>query len=42
MSEFWLWFWKPIGEFFGVMVLVAVVALVAVFVEWWSNKDRRL
>lgn len=50
MSEFWLWFWKPIAELLGALALaVALVALVfvgmigvALYQRWHSKwKDRR-
>lgn len=27
MSEFWMWFWRPIAETLGVLALLAVLAI---------------
>lgn len=49
MSEFWLWFWKPIAETLGVLTLIVLIAVgVGVclwlwdlwinFRRWWQRK----
>lgn len=33
MSEFWIWFWRPIAEFLGAMALIfGICVLFAIYV----------
>jgi hypothetical protein len=51
MSEFWMWFWRPIAELLGVFALIIAVLfisaafltitmLVDMFKEWRKNVKR--
>lgn len=44
MSEFWLWFMRPIAETLGVLALLAVV-VAAFFAYWmavyWFNRIKQ-
>ena len=45
MSEFALWFWKPIAETLGAFVLVVIyvafIAALLLAIRWWDGHDRR-
>lgn len=34
MSEFWLWFWRPIAEMLGVIALIIAIPLVSMLGFW--------
>jgi len=37
MNEFWLWFWRPVAEFLGVIAFIAtflVVGVICMFFYW--------
>jgi hypothetical protein len=41
MNEFWIWFWRPIGEVLGALFLVVVVTavfFVGVVLKFYWNK----
>jgi len=45
MNEFWLWFWRPVAEFLGVISFIAailVVGIICMFFYWlfMISKDR--
>ena len=46
MNEFWLWFWRPIAEFFGYVAMFAIFTtgiLGVIFILSWveSRKQKK-
>lgn len=40
MSEFWLWFWRPIAETLGVLTLLAVIGLLYLVIKWLLEQGK--
>jgi hypothetical protein len=34
MSTFWMWFWRPVAEFLGSIVVLFVILMIFFILEW--------
>lgn len=40
MSEFWIWFWRPIAELLGVLALLGVLGVLWLLVTLIFNRKK--